>query len=71
MASSGEMTPPCGVPAVGRVSDHSEGAELYVAHLLSTLPHRLEGLRVVVDGANGAAASVGPDALRRARRPAL
>jgi phosphoglucosamine mutase len=51
---------------VGRVSDHAEGAELYVAHLLSTLPHRLDGLRVVVDGANGAASSVGPIALRRA-----
>jgi phosphoglucosamine mutase len=52
--------------AVGRVSDHAEGAELYIDHLLSTLPHRLDGLRVVVDGANGAASSVGPIALRRA-----
>ncbi|MFN8155801.1 MAG: phosphoglucosamine mutase [Candidatus Nanopelagicales bacterium] len=52
--------------AVGRVSDHAEGAALYVDHLLSTLPHRLDGLRIVVDGANGAAAVVGPEALRRA-----
>ena len=52
--------------AVGRVSDHYEGAELYVSHLLSTLPHRLEGITVVVDGANGAASLVGPEALRRA-----
>jgi phosphoglucosamine mutase len=51
---------------VGRVSDHAEGAEMYVEHLLSTLPHGLDGLRVVVDGANGAASRVGPEALRRA-----
>jgi len=51
---------------VGRVSDHDEGAELYVGHLLSTLPHRLDGVTVVVDAANGAASRVGPDALRRA-----
>ncbi len=51
---------------VGRVSDHREGAELYVSHLLSTLPNRLDGLTVVVDCANGAASLVGPDALRRA-----
>jgi phosphoglucosamine mutase len=38
----------------------------YVAHLLSTLPHRLDGLRVVVDCANGAAWRVGPEALRAA-----
>jgi len=51
---------------VGRVVDHAEGAVLYVEHLLSTVPHPLDGLRVVVDGANGAASSVGPEALRRA-----
>ena len=60
-----EWTRPTG-RGVGRVSDHSEGAEMYVEHLLSTLPHRLDGLRVVVDGANGAASRVGPEALRRA-----
>jgi phosphoglucosamine mutase len=60
-----EWTRPTGA-GVGRVSYHAEGAELYVAHLLSTLPHRLEGVTVVVDGANGAASGVGPDALRRA-----
>ncbi len=51
---------------VGRVTDHSEGAQMYVDHLLSTVPHSLAGLRVVVDGANGAASIVGPEALRRA-----
>ncbi|HET7900296.1 MAG TPA: phosphoglucosamine mutase [Candidatus Nanopelagicales bacterium] len=52
--------------AVGRVTRHDEGARVYVDHLLSTLPHRLDGLTVVVDGANGAASVVGPEALRRA-----
>ena len=60
-----EWSRPTGA-AVGRVSDHAEGAELYIAHLLSSLPNRLDGLRVVVDGANGAASVVGPEALRRA-----
>ena len=60
-----EWSRPTGA-AVGRVTDHAEGAALYVEHLLSTLPNRLDGLRVVVDGANGAASAVGPEALRRA-----
>ncbi len=60
-----EWSRPTGA-AVGRVSDHAEGAELYIAHLLGSLPNRLDGLRVVVDGANGAASVVGPEALRRA-----
>ena len=60
-----EWTRPTGA-GVGRVTDHAEGAALYVEHLLSTLPHRLDGLTVVVDGANGAASAVGPEALRRA-----
>jgi phosphoglucosamine mutase len=51
---------------VGRVSDASDGAERYVAHILASLPHSLKGLRVVVDCANGASALVAPDALRRA-----
>ncbi|MGC0422318.1 phosphoglucosamine mutase [Embleya sp. AB8] len=51
---------------VGRVQDHPEGHERYVEHLLSALPHRLDGLKVVVDCANGASSAVAPDALRRA-----
>jgi phosphoglucosamine mutase len=52
--------------AVGRVRRHDAGSRQYVDHLISTLPHRLEGLTVVVDGANGAASRVGPQALREA-----
>src|SRR4030095_15231184 len=30
-------------------------------HLLSTLPHRLDGIHVVIDCANGAAAGISPE----------
>lgn len=52
--------------AVGRIRTLSDGGERYVQHLLATLPHRLDGLTVVVDAAHGAAAEVAPEALRRA-----
>lgn len=51
---------------VGRVTADAGAGARYVDHLLATLPHRLDGLRVVVDCAHGAAWSVGPEALRRA-----
>ncbi|MCY9787542.1 phosphoglucosamine mutase [Nocardiopsis sp. EMB25] len=51
---------------VGRVTDATDGAERYVGHVLSSLPHRLDGLKVVVDCANGASSAVAPEALRRA-----
>ncbi|MGE5764612.1 MAG: phosphoglucosamine mutase [Mycobacterium leprae] len=53
-------------PGVGRVRDLPDAGERYVAHLVATVPHRLEGLRVVVDCAQGAAATVAPAALRAA-----
>lgn len=40
--------------------------QLYVEHLVGTLPVRLEGLTVVVDAANGAAFDVAPAAFRAA-----
>ncbi|MCP9974654.1 phosphoglucosamine mutase [Streptomyces somaliensis] len=51
---------------VGRVRDYGQGAEDYVAHLLSVLPNRLDGLKVVLDEAHGAASRVSPDAFTRA-----
>ncbi len=41
-------------------------ADLYETHLVGTLPARLDGLRVVLDCANGAAWRVAPEAFRRA-----
>ncbi|GAA3758825.1 phosphoglucosamine mutase [Spinactinospora alkalitolerans] len=51
---------------VGRVSEATDGAERYVRHVVASLPQRLDGLKVVVDCANGAAHEVAPEALRRA-----
>jgi len=50
---------------VGRVRDYPEGFEEYVAHIVGSAPHRLDGLRVVVDCAHGAAYRAAPEALRR------
>ncbi|WP_405553498.1 phosphoglucosamine mutase [Streptomyces sp. NBC_01171] len=51
---------------VGRVRDYEAGFETYVTHLLSVLPNRLEGLKIVLDEAHGAAAGVSPEAFSRA-----
>lgn len=51
---------------VGRVYDGRDEVEGYVQHLVGSVTHSLDGLRVVVDCANGAASHVGPEALRRA-----
>ncbi|MFF5024758.1 phosphoglucosamine mutase [Streptomyces collinus] len=51
---------------VGRVRAYDEGFEQYVGHLLSVLPNRLDGLRIVLDEAHGAAAGVSPEAFTRA-----
>ncbi|MFD4786987.1 phosphoglucosamine mutase [Streptomyces sp. NPDC058459] len=51
---------------VGRVRDHETGFETYVTHLLSVLPNRLDGLKIVLDEAHGAAAGVSPEAFTRA-----
>ncbi|MFH8725398.1 phosphoglucosamine mutase [Streptomyces termitum] len=51
---------------VGRVRDYAEGFETYVAHLLGVLPNRIDGLKVVLDEAHGAAARVSPEAFSRA-----
>ncbi|MFZ0158528.1 MAG: phosphoglucosamine mutase [Kineosporiaceae bacterium] len=51
---------------VGRVVALQGATERYVERLISTLPHRLDGLRVVVDCAHGAASHASPRALRAA-----
>jgi phosphoglucosamine mutase len=49
----------------GRVLEIPADAPDYVDHVVSTAEARLDGLRVVVDCANGAASVVAPEALRR------
>lgn len=63
--ASREWTRPVGA-GVGRIHDLHDGAERYLEHLLTTLPNPLDGLRVVVDCANGAASWVAPELYRRA-----
>jgi phosphoglucosamine mutase len=52
--------------AVGRVRPAEDGAQRYVAHLLSSAPTSLAGLKLVIDCANGAASAVAADLYRRA-----
>ena len=51
---------------VGRVRDLPEATGRYVDHLVATVPRRLDGLRVVVDCAHGAASAAAPAAYRAA-----
>jgi len=52
--------------AIGRITHDLVGVEAYLAHLVSSIPNRLDGLTVVVDCANGAASYISPEAMRRA-----
>ncbi len=53
--------------SVGRVADdRSEAEELYIEHALSVLGGSLDGIRIAVDCANGAAYRLAPEVLRRA-----
>ncbi|MFJ2609438.1 phosphoglucosamine mutase [Streptomyces sp. NPDC087425] len=51
---------------VGRVRSYDEGFDQYVAHLIGVLPSRLDGLKIVLDEAHGAASRVSPEAFSRA-----
>ncbi|RZT20507.1 phosphoglucosamine mutase [Kribbella sp. VKM Ac-2569] len=51
--------------SVGRVTDDGQGFETYVSHLVRSSPNRFDGLKVVIDCANGAASQTAPEALRR------
>lgn len=51
---------------IGRVNDLLDGAEHYIKHLVGGTPHPLNGIKVVVDCANGAASEVAPVAYEEA-----
>jgi phosphoglucosamine mutase len=51
---------------VGRVVHMPDGHTRYLSHLLRVLPNRLDGLKVVIDGAHGAASQVSPEVFRLA-----
>jgi phosphoglucosamine mutase len=52
--------------AIGRVRVVEDAADRYAEHLLAALPSKLDGLKVVVDCAHGAAARIAPAVLARA-----
>jgi phosphoglucosamine mutase len=45
---------------VGRIQRFSDAEDRYIVHLLQTLPARLDGLKIVLDCANGAASGCSP-----------
>ncbi|MGH2765970.1 MAG: phosphoglucosamine mutase, partial [Actinomycetota bacterium] len=51
--------------AIGAVTDDAEEVERYLDHVVTAAEGPLEGMRVVVDCANGAAYRLAPEALRR------
>ncbi len=59
-AIAGDKHVPTGAD-VGRIRRFADAEDRYVLHLLGTLPHRLDGLHIVIDSANGAAAGVSPE----------
>jgi phosphoglucosamine mutase len=61
--AAGFSAGPTGVD-VGRVRVGGAATDRYVDHLIGTLDHDLDGLRVVVDAANGAASIASPRAMR-------
>ena len=64
-ALEGPMLLPTGAD-VGRIKRFADAEDRYVVHLLGSLPHRLEGIHVVLDCAHGAAAGVSPETFRDA-----
>jgi phosphoglucosamine mutase len=51
---------------VGHIHRFADAEDRYLVHLLKSLPNRLDGIKVVLDCANGAAAAVSPEVFRDA-----
>ncbi len=60
-AALGKALTPIG-SEVGRITRFADAEDRYLLHLLGTIPNRLDGLKVVVDCANGAASAISPQA---------
>jgi phosphoglucosamine mutase len=54
-----------GIGREGRVLEPPAGAPEYLDHVVAAAETRLDGMRIVLDCANGAASQVAPEALRR------
>jgi len=64
-AMTGPKLAPVGA-GVGHVTRFADAEDRYIVHLLGSLPNRLDGLKVVVDCAHGAAAGVSPEVFKDA-----
>ena len=60
-AAMGKSLTPLGAE-VGRITRFSDAEDRYLIHLLGTMKQRLDGLKVVIDCANGAASAISPEA---------
>lgn len=47
---------------IGRITRFADAEDRYIVHLLGTLPNKLDGIKVVIDCAHGAASAVSPEA---------
>ncbi|MBO3732558.1 phosphoglucosamine mutase [Glycomyces niveus] len=65
-AAMGDPAPLPQGDGVGRIVRSVDPVESYIEHLVAAVPHPLNGLKVVLDPANGAATGAAPEALRRA-----
>lgn len=64
-AMAGPKLQPTGAD-VGRIRRFADAEDRYIVHLLASLPHRLDGIHVVLDCAHGAASGVSPETFRDA-----
>lgn len=53
-------------PEVGTVARFADAEDRYVVHLLQSMPSRLDGIKVVLDCAHGAASGCSPEAFKAA-----
>ena len=60
-AAMGKSLTPLGAE-VGRVTRFSDAEDRYLIHLLGTMKQRLDGLKIFIDCANGAASAISPEA---------
>lgn len=51
---------------VGHVHRFADAEDRYLVHLLRSMPNRIDGIKVVIDCANGAASGVSPETFRDA-----
>lgn len=49
---------------IGKVQRFADAEDRYLVHLLGALPNSLDGLKIVVDCANGAASAISPEAFK-------